>query len=103
MIRQKRIPGIRRDRISAALLRQINDRVTYAAVMNDVSKSFVVAYALAEFFGIQDKVNYDTRRETHAAQARILKQAKSHSTSRGNVGVEISRTKSQKTLDSRPS
>ena len=59
MQRQPRIPGVRRKPIAGAVLREIDERLEETCRRFRVSRSFVVAVALAEFFGLE----VDTWRE----------------------------------------
>lgn len=79
---QKRIKGIKRERLNSNVLREIQDKVSYVAIMNDVSKSFVIAVALAEYFGItkQEKFN-----ESKPTKTRIVRKTPRNRLSSTNV------------------
>jgi hypothetical protein len=57
MRRQRPIKG-GREPLPSCVLKDIRDAVNKAAVQYDVSRSFVVAVALAEAFGIRDQEHY---------------------------------------------
>ena len=67
---QKRIPGLKRNRIGSSVIREIEERVTLIAIQNDVSKSFVMAVALADYFGItkQEKFNESGRNQARTTR-----------------------------------
>lgn len=58
MRRQRPIQG-GRDPLPACVIRDIKTQVERVARRNDVSKSFVIAVALADAFGITEQERYD--------------------------------------------
>jgi hypothetical protein len=62
--RQKAIPG-GRDSMPACVIKEILDCVRRESLRYNVSKSFVVATIVADFFGIEAQEHYITFKEKH--------------------------------------
>ena len=58
MIRQKSLHGERRERLGACVIKEINAKVRNISLRYDVSRSYVIAVALAEVFGITKQEKY---------------------------------------------
>jgi len=59
---QPRLKGASRDPLGSAVLHSIREAVTREAHKYAVSRSFVVATILADFFGIGEQIRYQTER-----------------------------------------
>jgi len=57
--RQKPIRGISRARIGAGVIPKIEAKITETAKRFNVSRSFVIAVGMADFFGIKNQERYD--------------------------------------------
>lgn len=74
MRHQKRV-GYTRPQLGACIIKEINERVNYTAIMNNVSRSFVIAVALAEYFGIDKQERFhEPNRKTKTTEKRVSKQ-----------------------------
>ena len=66
---QKRIIGYHRKPMNTAVIDEIENALNKCMRVNDVSRSFIIAVALADFFGIDEqqrfveKVNYNKNKQ----------------------------------------
>lgn len=58
MIRQKLLHGEHRERLGACVIKEINAKIRNISERYDVSRSYVIAVALAEVFGIKKQETY---------------------------------------------
>lgn len=59
-----------RERLSAGVIKGIDREINRAAARFKVSRSFVVAVALASHFGVSEQEQFDTRRDLRVVRRR---------------------------------
>lgn len=67
MLTQTRVKGERKEQLGAGVIKEIKHRVESISIRYNVSKSYVIAVALADAFGITKQERY----ETHTKVRRI--------------------------------